>query len=151
MMYMCSSVLVCFLFFFFKQKTAYEMRISDWSSDVCSSDLPPEDRIGHPCREQPDPAHRKCEEYEWSGSGSEVPASQARGLREGVHPARGVAEAEPANRGGNCNQEHQRQPVQECRETGMRRDDQVDVNSPDRLGQREARHNPTPSPPPGCK
>src|SRR3546814_16187904 len=30
--------MVCF--FFFKQKTAYEMRISDWSSDVCSSDLP---------------------------------------------------------------------------------------------------------------
>src|SRR3546814_9492162 len=30
----CGSV-----FFFFKQKTAYEMRISDWSSDVCSSDL----------------------------------------------------------------------------------------------------------------
>src|SRR3546814_14159563 len=29
---------VC-IFFFFKQKTAYEMRISDWSSDVCSSDL----------------------------------------------------------------------------------------------------------------
>src|SRR3546814_1590598 len=32
----CSYVL---FFFFFKQKTAYEMRISDWSSDVCSSDL----------------------------------------------------------------------------------------------------------------
>src|SRR3546814_4119902 len=31
--------LVVLLFFFFKQKTAYEMRISDWSSDVCSSDL----------------------------------------------------------------------------------------------------------------
>src|SRR3546814_5598691 len=30
---------MCFIFFFFKQKTAYEMRISDWSSDVCSSDL----------------------------------------------------------------------------------------------------------------
>src|SRR3546814_17314747 len=30
---------MCLLFFFFKQKTAYEMRISDWSSDVCSSDL----------------------------------------------------------------------------------------------------------------
>src|SRR3546814_9522404 len=30
---------VCFFFFCFKQKTAYEMRISDWSSDVCSSDL----------------------------------------------------------------------------------------------------------------
>src|SRR3546814_1255379 len=37
---------VGFLFFFFKQKTAYEMRISDWSSDVCSSDLVRErDRI----------------------------------------------------------------------------------------------------------
>src|SRR3546814_1731258 len=34
-------ILLCvLLFFFFKQKTAYEMRISDWSSDVCSSDLP---------------------------------------------------------------------------------------------------------------
>src|SRR3546814_9207449 len=33
--YMCC----CCVFFFFKQNTAYEMRISDWSSDVCSSDL----------------------------------------------------------------------------------------------------------------
>src|SRR3546814_8579952 len=33
------SVVLFFVFFFFKQKTAYEMRISDWSSDVCSSDL----------------------------------------------------------------------------------------------------------------
>src|SRR3546814_6946791 len=47
----CTVVIICFdsvyvmyilrneTFFFFKQKTAYEMRISDWSSDVCSSDL----------------------------------------------------------------------------------------------------------------
>src|SRR3546814_8793527 len=34
-------VVVFMSFFFFKQKTAYEMRISDWSSDVCSSDLDP--------------------------------------------------------------------------------------------------------------
>src|SRR3546814_8567710 len=34
----CMLLLLC-EFFFFKQKTAYEMRISDWSSDVCSSDL----------------------------------------------------------------------------------------------------------------
>src|SRR3546814_8507616 len=34
-------MVVWFLFFFFKQKTAYEMRISDRSSDVCSSDLAP--------------------------------------------------------------------------------------------------------------
>src|SRR3546814_6604880 len=32
-------ICLCSFFFFFKQKTAYEMRISDWSSDVCSSDL----------------------------------------------------------------------------------------------------------------
>src|SRR3546814_5965488 len=34
-----SSLCSFLFFFFFKQKTAYEMRISDWSSDVCSSDL----------------------------------------------------------------------------------------------------------------
>src|SRR3546814_10055714 len=33
------------VFFFFKQKTAYEWRISDWSSDVCSSDLGPPDAL----------------------------------------------------------------------------------------------------------
>src|SRR3546814_29863 len=43
------GVCLC-LFFFFKQKTAYEMRISDWSSDVCSSDLlrAAAERIGFP-------------------------------------------------------------------------------------------------------
>src|SRR3546814_5772536 len=48
------SCLIWFVvFFFFKQKTAYEMRISDWSSDVCSSDLRRGDHIcagrGGPC------------------------------------------------------------------------------------------------------
>src|SRR3546814_1346956 len=37
-----------FFFFFFKQKTAYEMRISDWSSDVCSSDLLVIEEFGFP-------------------------------------------------------------------------------------------------------
>src|SRR3546814_12694496 len=38
---LASFLMIFMLFiFFFKQKTAYEMRISDWSSDVCSSDLP---------------------------------------------------------------------------------------------------------------
>src|SRR3546814_1730887 len=48
----CSNIYVIsvlfVVFFFFKQKTAYEMRISDWSSDVCSSDLlsgPPFDMV----------------------------------------------------------------------------------------------------------
>src|SRR3546814_18669765 len=47
----CTSYVV---FFFFKQKTAYELRISDWSSDVCSSDLCPARRAdgagGNRCR-----------------------------------------------------------------------------------------------------
>src|SRR3546814_3550765 len=39
-------------FFFFKQKTAYEMRISDWSSDVCSSDLGPVTLAAPPASEK---------------------------------------------------------------------------------------------------
>src|SRR3546814_10558449 len=41
MLFILCLILFLFIvvFFFFKQKTAYEMRISDWSSDVCSSDL----------------------------------------------------------------------------------------------------------------
>src|SRR3546814_8210864 len=38
-MILCWLFVLFLFFFFFKQKTAYEMRISDWSSDVCSSDL----------------------------------------------------------------------------------------------------------------
>src|SRR3546814_3508398 len=38
-MYSVSYIICLMCVFFFKQKTAYEMRISDWSSDVCSSDL----------------------------------------------------------------------------------------------------------------
>src|SRR3546814_10916915 len=44
---MCNII---YYFFFFKQKTAYEMRISDWSSDVCSSDLAHRDPAGPRCR-----------------------------------------------------------------------------------------------------
>src|SRR3546814_10544411 len=43
------------IFFFFKQKTAYELRISDWSSDVCSSDLHGADRGRR--RARPHPRH----------------------------------------------------------------------------------------------
>src|SRR3546814_10789818 len=46
--FISSVCLLCFcsvVVFFFKQKTAYEMRISDWSSDVCSSDLPDEGAV----------------------------------------------------------------------------------------------------------
>src|SRR3546814_7492620 len=43
---MTVNSLYCVVSFLFKQKTAYEMRISDWSSDVCSSDLEGPDGIG---------------------------------------------------------------------------------------------------------
>src|SRR3546814_3648250 len=46
------------LFFFFKQKTAYEMRISDWSSDVCSSDLGRD--VEHLVRKRADGAAAGC-------------------------------------------------------------------------------------------
>src|SRR3546814_16733173 len=45
--------------FFFKQKTAYEMRISDWSSDVCSSDLPRGRSMGGTPRAAPSTSFRK--------------------------------------------------------------------------------------------
>src|SRR3546814_3556013 len=63
------------LFFFFKQKTAYEMRISDWSSDVCSSDLAnvaPEHRL--------DPRFHGDDTTGWTGKVQDHPfiASQTR-------------------------------------------------------------------------
>src|SRR3546814_107001 len=47
---LCCTLVYVFVFFFFKQKTAYEMRISDWSSDVCSSDLDEGGAHPHPRR-----------------------------------------------------------------------------------------------------
>src|SRR3546814_8206491 len=43
---------VCFIVFCFKQKAAYELRISDWSSDVCSSDLQTRRSVGQGLGEQ---------------------------------------------------------------------------------------------------
>src|SRR3546814_15552289 len=51
-------------FFIFKQKTAYELRISDWSSDVCSSDLPHLSPVRRPlprCRARPGPVPLRTE------------------------------------------------------------------------------------------
>src|SRR3546814_3709255 len=49
------------VFFFFKQKTAYEMRISDWSSDVCSSDLLGAVTAATACLVKGAPAHEVAE------------------------------------------------------------------------------------------
>src|SRR3546814_8885343 len=63
-------------FFFFKQKTAYELRISDWSSDVCSSDLAGEDQGGG-CRDRPkkksNAAHRTFTSAATTSSNSWAP------------------------------------------------------------------------------
>src|SRR3546814_8361384 len=49
-------------FFFFKQKTAYEMRISDWSSDVCSSDLSERGSARHDLRVEAGLLHHLAED-----------------------------------------------------------------------------------------
>src|SRR3546814_5157137 len=65
-------MLVELLFFFFKQKTAYEMRISDWSSDVCPSDLQAVERPEHrdevlADRGLADPGGLDHGEFRWHG------------------------------------------------------------------------------------
>src|SRR3546814_9596217 len=67
-----------FLIFFFKQKTAYEMRISDWSSDVCSSDLSGRDAEGLLTRS----AWQKAYGRLYSGSASGTHPAKRRGLPE---------------------------------------------------------------------
>src|SRR3546814_5275105 len=66
----CSVLL--FAVFFFKQKTAYEMRISDWSSDVCSSDLKRFGDVIVGAEFQPDHAiHRIAlggQHHDWQGA-----------------------------------------------------------------------------------
>src|SRR3546814_2991924 len=74
-------------FFFFKQKTAYEMRISDWSSDVCSSDLvvrqaPRPERLLHTCGQR-----RYCRCLRPVGFGQIHPDQD--GERPRAHPAGG--------------------------------------------------------------
>src|SRR3546814_1916515 len=59
--------------FFFKQKTAYEMRISDWSSDVCSSDLTSS------CPSTPKPSGTAAWWQDWTGTSSPPPAEYSPG------------------------------------------------------------------------
>src|SRR3546814_8499565 len=112
--YMWLFVIV--FFFFFKQKTAYEMRISDWSSDVCSSDL---QRIGDDQRQRArallrDPDDRAVEQI---GGRSRA---QGPSLAVGDHLARAVARNRPRHgrsdagrsprRGGARSEEHTSEP-----------------------------------------
>src|SRR3546814_2618687 len=64
-LYMLS--VLCVYFFFFKQKTAYEMRISDWSSDVCSSDLQDDGKKYPSRRSKRHQSNHDSKEYENTG------------------------------------------------------------------------------------
>src|SRR3546814_6187652 len=68
--------------FFFKQKTAYEMRISDWSSDVCSSDLPP--RVLRGTRRRRRRGRRVAPSRAHGGTGPSTPRGSPRAA---LHPA----------------------------------------------------------------
>src|SRR3546814_3082980 len=91
-------MIIFLFFFFFKQKTAYEMRISDWSSDVCSSDLTRARRLHRRLagrrqgqargrcgggREGRRPRHRRS-------ARTRAPAAQAAGAAEPAIPADGL-------------------------------------------------------------
>src|SRR3546814_2394012 len=68
-------------FFFFKQKTAYEMRISDWSSDVCSSDL----EYLSLCQKMPKP-YSKFLLFETYGVPSQAPTSRVLQVVKALQP-----------------------------------------------------------------
>src|SRR3546814_1558602 len=83
------------VFFFFKQKTAYEMRISDWSSDVCSSDLQHglageiEELVGHgrSLSLKTGAVRRRAEADRGARSPCRAPARRRARRREAVPPA----------------------------------------------------------------
>src|SRR3546814_5130845 len=79
-------------FFFFQEKTAYEVRISDWSSDVCSSDLERPDLASDPRFLTPDDrlANRDALTAELDGIFSRQPTAHWRALPEGHMPVAAV-------------------------------------------------------------
>src|SRR3546814_6456397 len=115
---------VCF-FFFFKQKTAYEMRISDWSSDVCSSDLVARtDDCRHgPWSLQRDHRPARCRHKLYADDLAQL-------LRPGIPcPARGSRAGDPGSLqpGPACDRRHGDAPPPERRPDGLslaRRDSQ---------------------------
>src|SRR3546814_15884260 len=80
--------------FFFKQKTAYEMRISDWSSDVCSSDLAGEGGFGiSPNRGHPLPASPGLRRRRGQSSRLKLLLQQRQLLAQGREREAAVADA----------------------------------------------------------
>src|SRR3546814_3176346 len=113
------------LFFFFKQKTAYEMRISDWSSDVCSSDLCP----------RPSAATR-WRWHEREADAGAAPRSWRRGAQDGdgdggrARQTDAAADRDPAQTAGrgrgaavdrSCLRSEERSVGEKCVSTGRSR------------------------------
>src|SRR3546814_6527790 len=85
------QLFVFFFFFFFKQNTAYEMRISDWSSDVCSSDLSEKFRSLRPTPFKP--RFRASRQADSGACVRKCPACGRR--RRGDRPSRAARRGQP--------------------------------------------------------
>src|SRR3546814_19408546 len=115
------------MFFFFKQKTAYEMRISDWSSDVCSSDLQ---------------QHRGPLAHAPAGEGKREKGDQHDRRHQGETVGKGERQAEALRQqvGGAHRQKLRQRRKQQQREGGRRRQQQpASVARQRREGPSEAR------------
>src|SRR3546814_3448447 len=82
MLFLSHCVFCMCFFFFFKQKTAYEMRISDWSSDVCSSDLGAGAIGAHALP----PAHGQQQEADQAGREAEGDPGEERDEQGQINP-----------------------------------------------------------------
>src|SRR3546814_16485394 len=129
------------MFFFFKQKTAYEMRISDWSSDVCSSDL-----------QDDEPQHGRAGMAKLPEIEAEAAVEQDDGdgelddrLLQGAEIAFRIDDAEhrPGDEAGQA-------PQRDCRPAGAPRDtlraDAEDAAQPDLHTNRTGQHHHPPNP-----
>src|SRR3546814_1309282 len=103
-----------FFIFFFKQKTAYEMRISDWSSDVCSSDLQGDEAEQHdegarrlhatptPLRSEGERAQRRAQPACGQQRRKGAESAGGHGERAGRHRAAWVARSAERSVGKEC-------------------------------------------------
>src|SRR3546814_9211609 len=89
------------MIFFFKQKTAYEMRISDWSSDVCSSDL-------HECGFADRDRYPRV-----------IPPQSSRKLRTPPALAPHQTPSSPSNRAATCAEDIRNTPSRTCGQTNL--------------------------------
>src|SRR3546814_10103778 len=97
-----------FLYLFFcKQKTAYEMRISDWSSDVCSSDLLPDERSGN----EPQPVFGRSHTLAEARAAARAAAAM---MATGRDPGEAKAEAKRAPLNPERDRSEERRVGKEC-------------------------------------